>query len=53
MANQPRIYCPKCGNAARRIYYQDAGDKKASHNWKPIAAWAYCPKDDHVFESDT
>lgn len=53
MANQPRIYCPKCGTAARRIYYQNAGDKKASHNWKPIPSWAYCPKDDLVFEFET
>lgn len=43
VANQPRIYCPKCGSPARRVYYQDAGDKKASHNWKAIPGWAFCP----------
>lgn len=50
MANQPRIYCPKCSNAARRVYFQDASDKKASHNWNPIAGWAYCPVDDLCFK---
>jgi hypothetical protein len=52
VVNQPRIYCPKCGKAARRIYYQDAADKKAASNWKPISSWAYCTTDDECFESD-
>ncbi|MES2154447.1 MAG: hypothetical protein V4510_04855 [bacterium] len=52
MANQPRIYCPKCSAAARRIYFQDASDKRSTTNWRTIATWAYCETDDLCFAVD-
>lgn len=50
MPNRPRVYCPTCSGAARRIYYQDAADKGAPKN-RPVKGWVYCPKCKVCFES--
>jgi hypothetical protein len=50
VANRPRVYCPKCTEPARRIYYQDAADAKTPKN-QPIDGWAYCPTDRLCFKA--
>lgn len=47
MPNRPRATCPRCNEAARRIFYQDAsGDTKKQMS---IAGWAYCRRDKLCF----
>lgn len=49
VVNRPRVYCPKCSEPARRLYYQEASAADAPKN-RPVAGWAYCPRDDFCFK---
>lgn len=39
--NRPRIYCPTCSSAARRMYIPEASAGKSPKN-KVVPGWAYC-----------
>jgi hypothetical protein len=48
--NRPRVFCPQCSGAARRLYYRDLDETKGT--WESVVAWAYCPKCGFCFQHE-